>query len=387
MSGIKNIIWWLKCRSTFEQAAYDRACGSFDDSDCENVSLSQVSALVLGIQNPIALNTAIELAKKGCRLYLLSTNKDKGTEALGKIVSSYPKECTFLPKLYIHDTSNIHEVKVFVDGITKDLHALSDHLSIVVFQEESVQTHWNEPSQGVHIQPDFCSHVLSLYCIISQLISRNLLGAPKDDHNYSHPRIIVVGNPALLRRSLLSRNLEGSNWKKSFKPGRAYSNFKREQMELIIHFASAHPNFRFYYVNPGLVNNSALKYLSSTTLSLMKRKCRTVEQAADGVIWVSVSPTLSSKIPTGSLILDRKKVSAYLFFCSSEPSQSQREAFIRHLDEYKLKYYDEVRDAPTQGSISNKSSQLIAPDLDAIYNNPELPSYSDGDVANANKKN
>ena len=88
---------------------------------------------------------------------------------------------------------------------------------LLFFQEESVQTHWNEPSQGVHIQPDFCSHVLSLYCIISQLISRNLLGAPKDDHNYSHPRIIVVGNPALLRRSLLSRNLEGSNWKKSFK--------------------------------------------------------------------------------------------------------------------------------------------------------------------------
>ena len=41
---------------------------------------------------------------------------------------------------------------------------------------------------------------------------------------------------------------------------------------------------------------------------------------------------------------------------------------------------------PHKAPFPTNRPQLIAPDLDAIYNNPELPSYSDGDVANANKK-
>ncbi|KGG51458.1 hypothetical protein DI09_34p90 [Mitosporidium daphniae] len=375
----------MKCRSTFTQDAYDRACSSFDESDYENASLSKAAALVVGVHNPIALAVAIELAKKGCRLYVLSADKKKGTDALGRIVSSYPSSCSFLPKLYIHDISNIHQVKAFIEELTKDLHALSDHLSIVLFEEESVQAHWNEPTEEVPMQPDFCSHVLSLYCLLSQLIYLNLFDSSREAGKYPHARVIVIENPALLRRSLLPNNLEGSNWKKSFKSGRAYANFKRQQMELIIYFAAVHRDIHFYGVNPGLVNNSALKYLSSTTLSSMKKKCRTTEQAADGVAWAAIFPLLSSQIPSGSLILDRKVSPAYLCFCSSKPSTARRERFAQRLNQYKLKYYDEVRETPTQGSISTKSSQLIAPDSDAIYNNPELPSYSDND-ANLNKK-
>lgn len=315
---------------------------------------------------------------------MLSTNKVKGKEAFIAVKSSYPEnlnsKSSSLCRLYIHDLSDIHEAKKFTNELKGDLKSLNDRLSFVVFQSEAMQDAWIE-NPDYQIQPDFSSHVLSLYCIISNLIEYRLLQQSKEELS-SKNRVIVIGNPALLRRPLLYSALEGNNWKRSFKPGRAYANYKREQMEMMVSFASSHPDILFYCVNPGLINHPSLKYLAHSTFKSTKNKCRTIEQAADGVIWACTAPSIEKTIPSGNLILDRKRSSAYLPFSSTQPTSSQRKKFITRLEDFKRKLYEEVPDRPSIGTISNKSSQLVAPESDNVYNNPELPSYSDTENKN-----
>lgn len=65
--GLKNFLWWLECRKLFSRYAYDKACGSFEEVtlDSNAINFPQKSVLIIGVEEPIAQYTAIDLAKKG----------------------------------------------------------------------------------------------------------------------------------------------------------------------------------------------------------------------------------------------------------------------------------------------------------------------------------
>lgn len=109
METYRSIIWYLKGRSHFTKAGYEKASKNFLSDDL-NVNLDSKTVIVTGGNSGLGKATAHALAEKGAKVYLVCRNVETAKEALKEIKNG---------DVFEMDLSLPQSIAKFVDQFTK----------------------------------------------------------------------------------------------------------------------------------------------------------------------------------------------------------------------------------------------------------------------------
>lgn len=311
----------------FTKSGYLASSKTFDDTYMNRQdSLKEKTCLVTGANQGLGFQISVELASRGSTLYMCCRNEDRGRAALEKV-----KELSMNDDVHLVlcDVSSLKDVGNLVEEwkqSTRPLHVLVHNAGVLIHHEKDKKC---VSDDGYEI--NFATNTLGVYAMTTGLAPVLQMSATEDDPS----RVIMVSSGGALTAPLEVDDLEGKN-SKSLDGSVYYARDKRRQIALAEYF---HELWKDEHVlccsmHPGWVETEGVKSSIPGFYNTFKDKLRNVEQGADTVVWLCVSP--QECIKGGAFYLDRSPQNKHLPMGGTKYSQKTLQKLVQRLDEYML---------------------------------------------------
>ncbi|GAM20886.1 hypothetical protein SAMD00019534_040610 [Acytostelium subglobosum LB1] len=322
--------WFIRGLTTYTKSSFEKKSTRFNSDDLQAIDYINTSFVVTGANSGIGYATALDLARKGGIVHMICRNKERGEEALARIVEQSGSNRIHL---HIYDLALQSEVvrmaRHFVDrGIRIDVLILNAGV-MMPMRSTTVEGH----------EVTFATNLLSPYLATSLLLDH--LRDTHTNNTANKARVIFVSSGGALTQRMTSDyefvNMAGRRWNAV----NTYAQTKRALIYLADLFAERYSDYNtnFYSMHPGWVATPQLATAMPTFAVLTKRIQRTPEQGADTIIWLAVSPTVESE--SGGFYEDRELTAKHL----TKDTESTRDE-INQLWSYLGKCFQEAEQQP-----------------------------------------
>jgi len=259
------------------------------------------------------------IVKRGGTVHMVCRNPHTGEEAKQEMMESSGNNNIHL---HILDLSKPTDVLNFAKKFSEEnskLDVLVNNAGCMVNTRETNQ-------EGLDI--NFATNTLGTYLLTTGLLP--LL--EKSDQ----PRVVTVSSGGMLVQKLDVEDLQFQKLAK-YEGTMVYAQNKRQQVEMTEIWAGKHPGIHWSVMHPGWADTPAVRSAMPDFHAKMKDKLRSVEQGADTVVWLAVSPA-ALHAESGQFWQDRVPVSAHLPLAWTRAGQAERDRLMASLEEFKEKF-------------------------------------------------
>ncbi len=299
----------------FTRNAYDKASSNFEPS-AEPSPLRGKTVMITGANQGIGLATAHMLAKRGCKLFLVCRNKQRGEEAVAQVRENSGNTDVHL---LVCDVSSLSDIKKLAkDYISEDLplHVLINNAGIM--QKTPLKS-----VDGYEI--NFATNTLGSYALTRALEPILKKSAPA--------KVIFVSSGGALLEGLEVDDLEGNDILSSSKFSETqYSRDKRRQIAIAEGLSRewAKSNVFAYSMHPGWAETESVKTSIPDFYARFKQSLRTPAEGADTIAWLAEKD--DGSLENGGYYLDRSPQSKHLPLSRTSYSEDEVFALMLKLD-------------------------------------------------------
>jgi dehydrogenase/reductase SDR family protein 12 len=257
----------------FTKSGYERAAKEFKQDDTET-DLQGKTVMITGANQGIGFAAAKELAGKGCTLFMVCRDAERGKAAVESVRASSGNPDVHLSLCDISSIADIRRLVAEYEASGRPLHALINNAGLMVGSGcKSVDGY----------EMNFAANTLGTYAITR---------AFEDILKRSSPsRVLFVASGGALTQPLEANDLEGSELTPGKKFGEEqYARDKRRQLVITEVLAAewAGHGVAVYSMHPGWVDTSALRTSMPDFYERFKDNLRTIEQGADTIVWLTL---------------------------------------------------------------------------------------------------
>jgi len=291
-----------------------------DMSELE-VDLKGRSYLVTGANSGIGFATSKYFASRGGTVHMVCRNKERGEEALKKIVDETKNDDVHL---HIYDLGNMTHIR---DLAT---HLATNKTAVDVLVANAGVLLTKRGKMENNMEETFAINTAGTFLLTNLMIP--ILKKSKD------PRVVVVSSGGMLLEPLVldSEFKDLEPWDGQA----AYSRTKRHQVALTERWAELHKDIKFYSVHPGWTETPGVQTSISSFYNFYKDSFRTLEQGSETIWWLSTTDKVGFKesglfyrdraeeikhVPSGGTSYDSIKVDDLWSFCSKLTGWSDAE--------------------------------------------------------------
>ena len=318
MSLFRNTVWLVKGLKEYTNSGFITASKSFTESDLD-VKCDGRSYMITGSNSGIGKQTALEIVKRGGTVHMVCRNPQTGEEAKQEMIETSGNSNIHL---HILDLSKPTDVLKFAKKFSEE----NPKLDVLVNNAGCMVNTRETNKEGLDM--NFATNTLGTYLLTTGLLP--LL--EKSDQ----PRVVTVSSGGMLVQKLDVEDLQFQKMAK-YDGTMAYAQNKRQQVEMTESWACKHPAIHWSVMHPGWADTPAVRTAMPDFHAKMKDKLRSVEQGADTVVWLAVSPA-ALKFESGQFWQDRVPVSAHLPLAWTRASQGERDKLMASLEELKEKF-------------------------------------------------
>ena len=318
MSLFRNTVWLVKGLKEYTNSGFVAASKNFTESDLD-VECNGRSYMITGSNSGIGKQTALEIVKRGGTVHMVCRNPNTGEEAKQEMVETSGNNNIHL---HILDLSKPTDVLKFAEKFSEE----NSKLDVLVNNAGCMVNTRETNKEGLDM--NFATNTLGTYLLTTGLLP--LL--EKSDQ----PRVVTVSSGGMLVQKLDVEDLQFEKLAK-YDGTMAYAQNKRQQVELTESLAGKHPGIHWSVMHPGWADTPAVRSAMPDFHAKMKDKLRSVEQGADTIVWLAVSPA-ALQFESGQFWQDRVPVSAHLPLAWTRAGQAERDRLMASLEEFKEKF-------------------------------------------------
>jgi len=318
MSLFRNTVWLVKGLKEYTNSGFVAASKNFNESDLD-VKCEGRSYMITGSNSGIGKQTALEIVKRGGTVHMVCRNPSTGEEAKQELIETTGNNDVHL---HILDLSKPTDVLKFARKFSEE----NSKLDVLVNNAGCMVNTRETNKEGLDM--NFATNTLGTYLLTTSLLP--LL--EKSDQ----PRVITVSSGGMLVQKLDVDDLQFQKMSK-YDGTMAYAQNKRQQVEMTESWASKYPSIHWSVMHPGWADTPAVRTAMPDFHAKMKDKLRSVEQGADTVVWLAISPA-ALQGESGQFWQDRVPVSAHLPLAWTRVGQGERERLISALEDFKEKF-------------------------------------------------
>lgn len=314
-SMYRNVFWFAKGMKEYSRSGFRSACRSFNLPDLE-VDCTGKVFLVTGATGTLGKVVAIQLAQKGGTVHIICRSKERADALRRSILDITENDNSVIA--HIVDLSQPREVFNFAKSFAEShgiLHVLINCASTITQNKELGED---------GLEKTFATNTLGVHILITNLIP--LL------NQTCEPRVVLVTCGSLLMQRLEPLDLQCERMF-PFSGMAAFMQTKRHQAVLVEHYAEANPGIHFSAMHPGWLEAQGVKEAVPKLLRRLPVPCRTVEEAADTILWLAVSRA-ALKHPSGMFFQDRRTTCPHLPFGKTKTSLEDEKLFMRNLQDF-----------------------------------------------------
>lgn len=275
---------------SFDRTGFERHALGFRPADLE-VDLAGRVCLVTGANSGIGYETALALAQRGARVWLLCRNQARGAAARAAIERATGNREVRLEGVDVAELSSVRALaarftEAQVDVLVHNAGVLPDTRELT----------------GDGIERTFATNVVGPFLLTALLLSR-LRAAPG-------ARVITVSSGGMYPQRL---DLDDLGWRKrAFDGVIAYANTKRAEVVLNETWARrlAGTGVTFAAMHPGWADTPAVRSSLPRFHRVTRAILRTPAQGADTVVWLAAARGLDGR--TGLFWFDRAPRTTHL---------------------------------------------------------------------------
>jgi len=320
MSIFRNTVWFLKGMREYTASGYTAASAGFNQKDLD-VNCEGRSYMITGCNSGIGKQTALEIGKRGGTVHMVCRNPETAKEARDELIKDTGND-----KYHLHilDLSRPLEVASFVtkfSSVNGQLDVLVNNAGCMVNTRELTE-------EG--LDKNFATNTLGTFLLtagLAPLLERSLA-----------PRVVTVSSGGMLVQKLDTVDLQAAKMAK-YDGTMVYAQNKRQQVEMTEEWAKKYPKIHFSVMHPGWADTPAVRSAMPDFHAKMKDKLRTVDQGADTVVWLAISPVAASA-PSGKFWQDRAEVAAHLPLAWTKTSQGERDEMMKVLEGMRSQFSD-----------------------------------------------
>jgi len=302
----------------YTNSGFVAASKSFTESDLD-VECNGRSYMITGSNSGIGKQTALEIVKRGGTVHMVCRNPNTGEEAKQEMVETSGNNNIHL---HILDLSKPTDVLKFAEKFSEE----NSKLDVLVNNAGCMVNTRETNKEGLDM--NFATNTLGTYLLTTGLLP--LL--EKSDQ----PRVVTVSSGGMLVQKLDVEDLQFEKLAK-YDGTMAYAQNKRQQVELTESLAGKHPGIHWSVMHPGWADTPAVRSAMPDFHAKMKDKLRSVEQGADTIVWLAVSPA-ALQFESGQFWQDRVPVSAHLPLAWTRAGQAEKDRLMASLEEFKEKF-------------------------------------------------
>ena len=302
----------------YTNSGFVAASKNFTESDLD-VECNGRSYMITGSNSGIGKQTALEIVKRGGTVHMVCRNPNTGEEAKQEMVETSGNNNIHL---HILDLSKPTDVLKFAEKFSEE----NSKLDVLVNNAGCMVNTRETNKEGLDM--NFATNTLGTYLLTTSLLP--LL--EKSDQ----PRVVTVSSGGMLVQKLDVEDLQFEKLAK-YDGTMAYAQNKRQQVELTESLAGKHPGIHWSVMHPGWADTPAVRTAMPDFHAKMKDKLRSVEQGADTIVWLAVSPA-ALQFESGQFWQDRVPVSAHLPLAWTRAGQAERDRLMASLEEFKEKF-------------------------------------------------
>ena len=299
----------------FTKSGFERAAKDFSDADM-SVDMKGKHVMITGANQGLGFAAARQLAAKGCFLYMVCRNAERGRSAVEAVVAESGNAHV---ELIVCDMSSLTDIR----KLASDYSSTGKPLDVLI-NNAGVMVPLSYQSDG--LETNFATNTLGYYALTRALEPVLKKSAPA--------RVIFVSSGGALTEPLVVDDLEGVKISKtkSF-PESQYARDKRRQVALCEGFASEWEGtgLSIYAMHPGWSETEGVKSSMPDFYSTFKTSLRTIDQGADTIVWLAVRD--EKFLQSGEFYLDRSLQSKHLPFAGTGYSKSDVADLMLKLDE------------------------------------------------------
>jgi len=287
---------------SFDRIGFRRHAAYFSPTDLQ-VDLAGRVCLVTGANSGIGFETALALAARGGRVWMLCRDRDRGRAAVREVRARTGSRRVHLGVVDVADAASIRR---FVRGLKTPVVDVIVHNAGVLPDERS------ESADGHELT--FATHVLGPWQLTRRLLPR--LRKSRD------ARVVFVASGGMYTQALSLRDWA---WRKRPYDGVvAYAQTKRMQVVLAELLAAELEDSGICVnaMHPGWADTPAVRTSLPRFWNVMRRVLRTPAEGADTVVWLAVSAAARGQ--TGRFWFDRQPRSTHLLPWTRERRQDRQ---------------------------------------------------------------
>ena len=318
MSLYRNAVWMVKGLREYTNSGFLTASKSFTESDLE-VKCEGRSYLITGSNSGIGRQTALEILKRGGTVHMVCRNPTTGGEAREELM-----EATGNNNLHLHilDLSKPRDIAAFVKKFGEE----NSKLDVLINNAGCMVNTRLTNEEGLDM--NFATNTLGTFMLTSGLL-------PLLDQS-DQARVVTVSSGGMLVQKLDVADLQFEKMSR-YDGTMVYAQNKRQQVEMTEWWAMSQPKIHWSVMHPGWADTPAVRSAMPDFHAKMKDKLRSVEQGADTVVWLAVSPA-ALQFESGQFWQDRVAVSAHLPLAWTRAGQGERDRLVASLEEFKEKF-------------------------------------------------
>jgi len=302
----------------YTNSGFVAASKNFTESDLD-VECNGRSYMITGSNSGIGKQTALEIVKRGGTVHMVCRNPNTGEEAKQEMIETSGNNNIHL---HILDLSKPTDVLKFAEKFSEE----NSKLDVLVNNAGCMVNTRETNKEGLDM--NFATNTLGTYLLTTSLLP--LL--EKSDQ----PRVVTVSSGGMLVQKLDVEDLQFEKLAK-YDGTMAYAQNKRQQVELTESLAGKHPGIHWSVMHPGWADTPAVRSAMPDFHAKMKDKLRSVEQGADTIVWLAVSPA-ALQFESGQFWQDRVPVSAHLPLAWTRAGQAEKDRLMASLEEFKEKF-------------------------------------------------
>lgn len=299
----------------FTKSAYENASRNFDPTE-DNTDVRGKTIMITGANQGIGLAAARMLAKRGCTLYLVCRNREKGEEAVKEIVAESGNRDVHLLVCDVSSMSDIRKLSLDFGKSTRSLHVLINNAGVMIKPPA-------KSADGLEI--NFATNTLGSYAVTRAMEPFLKRSAPS--------KVIFVSSGGALLEGLEVNDLEGTDIINSNRFHETqYSRDKRRQIALAEGLSREWASSKVfaYSMHPGWAETESVKTSIPDFYSRFKDSLRTPDQGADTIAWLAGMD--DERLENGGYYLDRSPQSKHLPLSRTSYSEDDVMALMLKLD-------------------------------------------------------
>lgn len=303
MGIFRSIAFVYTGNKNFTKDGYARASKAFDNSALER-KLNGKNCVVTGANAGIGYKTSEELARRGCTLYMVCRNQERGEAAVKKIIEATGNTDVHLK---IADISSLSDVKRlaanFVDA-NVPIHVLVNNAGVLLNEKKT-------SAEGFELS--FATNTLGTFALT--------LALEKSLKLAGQSRVIMVASGGMYQEGLETEDLQHEKLKK-FDGVVAYSRDKRRQVAIAERLSTMWKDAGIFAcsMHPGWTDTEGVQTSIPGFHKAFKEKLRDLYQGCDTIVWLALEDV--EKLEGGGFYLDRKPQAKHLSFAGTHYSSA-----------------------------------------------------------------